>query len=124
MIYLGRDHAGFAQPLGIDIQAPGRLAQRFGDDLLPFAGQQPVDENFRRIGMGRGFDDRQVAAAAGTVSAFFQCRHRFDRQASFDERQQAIRGQTDHDRHVALGEILAEQPLIAAEDDVLGDEFF
>ncbi len=39
--------------LGIDVEAAGRLALGFGINFLAFFAEQPVDENFCGIGMGR-----------------------------------------------------------------------
>src|SRR5215470_16752697 len=49
---------------GIVRVGPAELLQRD----LPFPGQQPVDENFRRVGMGRARRDAE-RAAGGTAAA-------------------------------------------------------
>ena len=72
-----RRSTGFSQPASIHIEAAGRLTERSRNDLLPFPSQQPIDKNLGSIRMRRRFNDRQIAAPAGAVSALFERRKGF-----------------------------------------------
>src|SRR5712692_10021947 len=110
-----RDRAGFSQKAGIDIEAPGRLTERSGNDLLSLATQQPIDKNLGAIRVRRRFDYRQIAAAAGAVSSLFECRKSLNRQPRFQKRQIGIIGETDHDGDSSFGQTFRKQALITAE---------
>jgi len=53
-----RNGAGFFEKVGVDVEAPGRLTESFGNHLLSLAAQQPIDENLGAIRVRRRFDDR------------------------------------------------------------------
>src|SRR4029434_10823458 len=109
------DCAGFSQKTGIDIETPGRLTERPGNDFLSLAAQQPIDENLGAVRMRRRFDDRQIAAATGAVISLFECRKSLDRQSGFEKRKIRVIGETDHHGDSSFGQTFRELALIAAE---------
>ena len=110
-----RDRAGFFEKARIDIETPGRLTERPGNDLLSLAAQQPIDENFGAVRVRRRFDYRQVAAAACGKSSLFEYRKRLNRQTSFKKWRIGIVGVADHDGDASFGQTFRKQPLVAAE---------
>src|SRR5215510_13545464 len=74
-----RDRAGLPQKASIDIETAGCLTKSSGNDLLPFAAQQPIGENLGAIRVCRSFDYRQIAVTAGAVISLFNSRKRLDR---------------------------------------------
>jgi len=100
-------------PFGLDVEAARRLSHRFAVKLLAFFAEQPVDEHLGRVGVRRALDDRQCAAAATGVRAFFHIGQSFDRQSGFNKRQKCIISETDGERDFALGQTVGQLALIA-----------
>src|SRR4249920_2486079 len=74
----------------IDIQTPRRFAQRFLVSFLAFPAQQPVYEEFTRIGMGRILDDRQSSGPGHGVSSILKLGQRFYRKTRFNKGTEVI----------------------------------
>src|SRR5262245_23432505 len=115
--------AVFSEPFGFNVETPGRLTHCFAVDLLSLFAQQPVDEYLGGAGMRRCLDDRQCAAAAARVRPLFNFRERLDRQSGFNERHQAVIGQTDRQRNLSFGKTIAEQSLVARQQHILRGQF-
>ena len=110
--------------MSIDIEAPSALSHRFGKYLLPVLAEKPVDERFRRIGMGRALDNSQVAAAAADINLVARVGKRFHWEPGFNKGQKRVIRQTDHQSDLAFGEIFRQHTLIAANEHLLAHQFF
>src|SRR5262245_37617859 len=110
-----RDRAGLPQKASVNIETPGRLTEGSGNDLLPVAAQQPIDENLSAIRVCRSFDYRQIAATPGAVISLFKRGKNLDRQPRFQKRHIGIIGKTDHEGDSTFGQAFRKQALITAE---------
>ena len=54
-IVFRRDNVMLRQPFGVDIDPPRAVVHRLTPNFLAFLAQEPVDENFRGIGVWRVF---------------------------------------------------------------------
>ena len=86
----------------IDIQTPRRFAQRFLVSFLAFPAQQPVDEEFTRVGMGRILDDRQSSGPGHGVSSILELRERFYGKARFNKGTEVIDVESYRNRYAAF----------------------
>src|SRR5262249_33603721 len=110
-----RDRAGLPQKASVNIETPGRLTEGSGNDLLPLAAQEPIDETLSTIRVCGTFDYRQIAATAGAVISLFKRRKNLDWQPRFQKRHIRVIRKTDHEGDSAFGQAFRKQALITAE---------
>src|ERR1051325_10589896 len=121
---LCRLRAVLGEPLRIDIDAARRLQHHPGIELLAFFRQEPVDENFRRGGMRRIFDDAERAVGVARRQPFARLRQLLHRQAFLDEGLELRVADAERERELSFRQRVGDLPEIPAYEQILARELF
>ena len=94
----------------------------FNVKLLSLFREQPVDEDFRRIGMRRIFNDSNHPGTITRRRSFFQRRELLDRQVGHEKPLEGVKAHPKSDGELAFCQRVGQLTLIPADKKILLDE--